>query len=679
MCRHRLPIGILIAALLLAAPPLTASRALAEPIAYPTFADPAFQRVWERWDRPVFYGEVSRSYTWGGQVSDAQQEPYREGPGGRHLVQYFDKSRMEINHPDADPSSPFYVTQGLLARDMIRGEFQEGDTTFRPAPQGPARVPFGDLDDTLPTSPTYASFGQVLGAAPTPAGQTIAAHLDRAGAVSDDPALAQYGVTSAGVIPGTPPNARGFNQHAIARPFLEYIQQVGPVYEGGRDTTAALYAPIQYVFGFPITEAYWATVRAAGQPRTVLIQCFERRCLTYTPSNPGGFQVEMANTGLEYFTWRYRQGASGPTGSWTPAAAPALVLPTALVPLPGGRLLLLGQGRGGAQPAQSQRYDPATNTWAPTAPLALPGRFGYAVAPLADGRVLAIGGVDLNTHSPTNAVASVERYDPATNRWTSAAPLLAPRSGATATVLADGRVLVAGGDPKSVFSGETLATAEIYDPARDTWTATGGMALARLRHTATRLADGRILVAGGLAGPPTDLVATAETEIYDPATGHWAAAAPMSVPRSLHTAAPLANGQMLVIGGGGSLATMAERYDPAANRWLATAPVPAPIGDPASRSQYSITALSNGQALLAGGQVLVPRTTDGRYPVPTPLADTARYDPAGDRWITDAPLSTPRTLHQAARLPDGRVLVVGPDRRTPDADSSEIYTPPASP
>lgn len=264
----------------------------AEPIPQPEFADPAFQQTWERYDRPVYRGEAVRSYTWGASISSGMQEPYQEGASGTHLVQYFEKSRMEINDPNADKSNPFFVTQGLLARDMIRGEVQEGQTSFRPAQ--PAQIPFGDPDDT--TGPTYASFNGVLGAEPVPAGQPITASIDRAGNVSQS--ADSRGVTSLGVVEG------GTN-HSIASVFFTYLSQSGVVYENGQNVTTSVYAPTFYVTGLPITEAYWTVLKANNQPRTVLIQCFERRCLTYAPSNPQGFQVEQANTGLQYYAWRY--------------------------------------------------------------------------------------------------------------------------------------------------------------------------------------------------------------------------------------------------------------------------------------------------------------------------------------------------------------------------------------
>ena len=86
--------------------------------------------------------------------------------------------------------------------------------------------------------------------------------------------------------------------------------------------TTEVYSPIFYVTGLPITEAYWATVKAAGQQRDVLIQCFERRCLTYAPTNDPAFRVELANTGLQYYSWRYAQSPS-PSPSASPSAAPS--------------------------------------------------------------------------------------------------------------------------------------------------------------------------------------------------------------------------------------------------------------------------------------------------------------------------------------------------------------------
>ena len=293
--------------------PGLARAAAAAPLAYPTFADPAFQTVWERYDRLVYYGDAARSYTWGGANTQGLQEPYTQGPTGQHMVQYFDKARMEINNPGGDPGDPYYVTTGLLAEDMIMGRVQVGDSDFQQAT--PAAIPFGDLDDAQASSPTYASFKGVLGAPALAAGQPITTTLDRAGDVADN--ANALGVTSAGVLPGVTTN------HSIASVFLTFLQSTGPVYQGEQNVTAAIFDPLFYVTGYPITEAYWATLKAGGTNQMVLIQCFERRCLTYTPTNESAFRVELANTGLQYYTWRYAIPSPSPSPTPTPSPSPS--------------------------------------------------------------------------------------------------------------------------------------------------------------------------------------------------------------------------------------------------------------------------------------------------------------------------------------------------------------------
>jgi hypothetical protein len=309
--------GLLMALLLGVVSPLVG----AQQVTFPTFADPEFQETWERYDRPVFFGEARRSFTWGNQVSQGFEEEYLEGPNGRHLVQYFDKSRMEINNPNADRNNPFFVTNGLLALDMIRGQFQVGDATFEDAPQGPAQIPFGDLDDTSAESPTYASFRSVLGAAPVPSGQPITATLNRAGQVGGP--VDSRGVVSRGPIAGF---GEGTTNHSVASVFLDFLQQTGPVFEGGQNRNESVFTPLVFVTGLPISEAYWARVEVGAGTRDVLIQCFERRCLTYAPTNEPAFQVELANTGLQYFQYRYRTAAPVPP---TMTPVPPTTTPTA--------------------------------------------------------------------------------------------------------------------------------------------------------------------------------------------------------------------------------------------------------------------------------------------------------------------------------------------------------------
>lgn len=258
------------------------------------FADPAFQRVWNRTDS----GQVvtGRSFLWGPEPNITKIEDYREAPGGKRLVQYFDKSRMELTNPNGDRNSPYYVTNGLLVSELVTGKLQVGDSAF--IERTPSRIGVaGDPDDQ--TAPTYAMFGQVLGEPAMPFDRPIIATLDENGYVEQDENYAKYNIR-----PGA------FNEetyHTIAAPFWTFLNQQGRVINAqGNVATEALFSPIFYATGLPITEAYWAKVRVGGQVKDVLIQAFERRILTYTPSNSPAFQVEMGNVGQHYYRWRYQ-------------------------------------------------------------------------------------------------------------------------------------------------------------------------------------------------------------------------------------------------------------------------------------------------------------------------------------------------------------------------------------
>jgi hypothetical protein len=167
---------------------------------------------------------------------------------------------------------------------------------------------------------------------------------------------------------------------------------------------------------------------------------------------------------------------------------------------------------------------------------------------LADGRVLVAGGT---SGSP---LAAAELYDAATGRWTPTAPMLAARLTHTAVLLADGKVLVAGGNG-GASGGGSLATAERYDPATGAWSATGAMNTGRTAATATSLPEGQVLVAGGY---DSSGLALASTELYDPVSSQWTGTGAMRGARYFHTATLLPDGNVLLAGGAndaGSLAT----------------------------------------------------------------------------------------------------------------------------
>jgi hypothetical protein len=261
----------------------------------------AFSRTWARTDKPVADGIISRTWMWGPEgFTMTGMEPYTEGPGGQRTVQYFDKSRMEITDPAADPSSPWFVTNGLLVGEMMLGVIQRGHAEMTPHPFGPAQVNVaGDFDD--PAGPTYSTFGAVRHLPAHELGAVIAERLHRNGIVSYDAGLAARGVVYGAYDDVT--------EHSIAQPFWAFMNSSGTVWDGRAYRQDSLFENPFYATGRPVTEAYWARVRVGGTEKDVLTQCFERRCLTYTPDNPAGWQVEAGNVGLHYYIWRYNLSA----------------------------------------------------------------------------------------------------------------------------------------------------------------------------------------------------------------------------------------------------------------------------------------------------------------------------------------------------------------------------------
>jgi len=255
----------------------------------------AFERTWTRTDFPVANGQVSRTWMWGPiDAAFETTEPYAEAPGGERLVGYFDKSRMEITDPDGDQSSIWYVTNGLLSTELITGRMQLGDNTFEQ--REPANVNVaGDAGD--PTGPTYATFGAVLDDPAMAEGTVLIWRIDRAGNVTEDSALADQNVTAG--------HYDDVTDHTVAQPFWDFMTSIGMVYEDDSFTIAPLFENPFFATGRPITEAYWANVQVAGTYQDVLMQCFERRCLTYTPDNDPNWQVEAGNVGQHYHAWRY--------------------------------------------------------------------------------------------------------------------------------------------------------------------------------------------------------------------------------------------------------------------------------------------------------------------------------------------------------------------------------------
>ena len=278
------------------------------------FADPAMEVVWDRTDKPIEDRVAARSWMWGPDTFYSSYEPYHQGPGGQHLVSYFDKSRMEINNPTADRNSQWFVTNGLLVVDMIAGQIQQGDAQFVPA--SPANIPVAGDQGGSPETPTYASLARYASLkgdnrAPNRTGQPVKEGIGRTGGIGTLDNLA--GFAKYGVYEPT-------TGHNIADVFWSFINQRGTVYENGRYTNGTV---VDWLFamGYPITEPYWIKIKVHNEERWVLMQAFQRRILTYSPYNPEGWKVEMGNVGRAYFDWRYKQPAPTPTPQPTASIA----------------------------------------------------------------------------------------------------------------------------------------------------------------------------------------------------------------------------------------------------------------------------------------------------------------------------------------------------------------------
>jgi hypothetical protein len=249
------------------------------------FASDVIQANWQQAEKvqPNFWGPLATA-------RDGQQEPYKEAPGGKRLVQYFDKARMEQSDPKAS------VTTGLLTVELKTGKVQLGDSTFeqrQPAAVNLAGDPGG--------GPTYADLNQFAEYYDPNSPSTYSGYIYANGqftpltAENAKPYSAQFDVPS------------GDTFVYLQDPSHRYGQVVYAPFKDFSDRLIAAGLPVEQTPGYPIAPVIVAQINIGGKPTTVFIQAFERRVLTYNPNNPPDFRVEFGNIGQHYYRWRYNQ------------------------------------------------------------------------------------------------------------------------------------------------------------------------------------------------------------------------------------------------------------------------------------------------------------------------------------------------------------------------------------
>jgi hypothetical protein len=287
----------------------------------------------------------------------------------------------------------------------------------------------------------------------------------------------------------------------------------------------------------------------------------------------------------------------------------------------------------GEVPAKSaERFDPATGKFQATGDMAT-ARIGHTATRLADGKVLIAGG----THG-NSILRSTEIYDPKSGTFAAGPDMTAPRSDFTATLLGDGRVLMTGGT-KNANTLEVQASAELFDPATGKFTATGSMSVARVQHSAALLKDGRVLVVGG---------ASKKSETFDPQTGKFSPAGELLEPILGLLATALPDGRVLVVPTWNGAQEKPEVFDPTTNQYSLKSSLGV-FGEKA-------VALQDGRVFLVGDRP----------------SQAIVYDPAADRVTEMGALPKKSLLVTTVLLADGRVLICGgnnsQDGNTGDAE-----------
>ncbi len=432
---------------------------------------------------------------------------------------------------------------------------------------------------------------------------------------------------------------------------------------------------------FSITPALVGIAPGASQAFSATVVGLDSTQVTWAVQGGGtisgaGLYSAPSASGLSYVV------ATSSANTNYSATAPVLVATNATVSSPTGNLqdqrlfhtaTLLPNGKvlvaGGAVIADeyscfagtdsAELYDSASGTFASTATMTN-RRYAQTSTPLQDGAVLITGGYSFDSSDCDNpetspALASAETYEPSNGSFAPTGSMAEVRRGHSATLLTNGKVLIAGGNNTGgnllpFFGVDGSVTAEVYDPVTRLFTSTGNMGTPRVGQTATLLVNGDVLIAGGWSASQNASIAAAE--LYHPATETFTPTGSMNSPRTGHTATLLPNGKVLIAGGAQDQTLVnsdsAEIYDPATGSFLATGSVAM------KRCLHTATLLPNGTVLIAGGGSIVTET----------------YNPSTGSFVLSGLIEFDRSGHSATLLQNGSVLVVGGVDST---NTAELY------
>ena len=327
---------------------------------------------------------------------------------------------------------------------------------------------------------------------------------------------------------------------------------------------------------------------------------------------------------------------------------------------PDSKVLIVGgeDEKGGFITASAEFFDSASGNFVPIKSGMADPRESYSATKLPNGQVLIAGG---RSTVDGDIVATAEIFDPGLGTFMPTHSIMtAARQAHTATPLANGQVLIAGGF--NPLDG-VLSSGELFDPATGVFSSTGNMTDERRLHTATALRDGCVLIAGGI--DQSDRIA-ASAEIFNPLSGSFSATADMHDSRYQHTATALKNGRILITGGindAGEVLPTAEIFDPATHAFRR------------ATGKMSVGRYSHAAALLSNGMVLVSGGFTTRSSGVTPSAEL--FDPASEIFIVVGEMNEPRESHTATLLGSGKVLITGGglDFNGVVANTAELFNP----